>query len=155
MTSLSMFVLVVILFSAHFILHECEGKIIPPPDGTVLTFLPGSSRNITWDFDDEKVASRTWTFTSSDGLRSGILGVIALDLQPQAQKGVLPRVNIIKPATLELNNVDHSYDGIYKFTLVATQTHISNVIVFIAKKPNVIFSCSSLSKVEGDDVTCV
>ena len=124
------------VFRNYFVVLSCSGKIIPPPDGTVLTFLPGSSRNITWDFDDEisKVITRTWTFTSSDGLRSGALGVIALDLQPQPQKGVLPGVNIIKPATLELNNVDHSFNGIYKFTLTTTKTHTSNVIVFIASK---------------------
>ena len=102
----------------------------------MFTFLPGSSRNITWDFDDEisQVASRTWSFTSSDGLRSGALGVIALDSQPQPQKDAPRGIDIIKPATLELNNIDHSFDGTYTFTLVATESHKSNVIVFIASK---------------------
>ena len=114
------------------------GKIISPPDGTALTFLPGSSENITWTFDDviSGVASRTWFFTSSDGLRAGTLGVIALDLQPQIQENVLPRINIIKPATLVLNNVNHSYDGIYTFEIKTSSagTYTSQVTVYIASK---------------------
>ena len=124
------------VFRNYFIVLFCLGKIIPPPDGTVLIFLPGSSRNITWDFDDEisKVITRTWTFTSSDGLRSGLLGIIGFNSQPQIRKDVLSGVDIIKPATLELNNVDNSFNGIYKFTLTTTKTHTSNVILFIASK---------------------
>ena len=116
--------------------YSILGKIIPPPDGTVLTFLPGSSGNITWDFDDEisKVATRSWTFTSSDGLRSGTLGIIGFNSQPQIRKDVLSGVDIIKPATLELNNVDNSFDGIYKFSLTATESDTSNVILYIASK---------------------
>ena len=120
----------------YFAFLFCLGKIVPPPDGTVLTFLPGSSRNITWDFDDEisKVVTRSWTFTSSGGLRSGTLGVIVFNSQPQIRKNVLPRVNIMKPATLVLNNVDYSFDGTYTFTITAVGSDTSNVIVFIASK---------------------
>ena len=158
MNTLRMFVYGV-LFSVHFISYECEGKIISPPNRSVLTFLPGSSENITWTFDDEvsQVISRTWYFTSSDGLRSGTLGVIALDLQPQIQKNVLSGVNIMKPATLVLNNVNHSYDGVYTFSLqLAVKTYSSKVTVYIAKKPTVTSNCSSpVTVMEGDDVTCV
>jgi hypothetical protein len=118
------------------------GKIIPPPDGTVLTFLPGSSRNITWDFDDDLsvVSSRSWIFTSSDGLRTGTLGVIALDSSAVVQNPPLPGIKIIKPATLELNDVSHIYDGNYSFSLVTSvpESHTSKVTVYIARK---IFLC--------------
>ena len=120
----------------YFVFLSCSGKIVPPSDGTVLNFLPGSSVNITWDFDDEisQVASRSWSFTSSDGLRSGALGVIVFNSQPQIRKNVLPGVDIMKPATLVLNNVDYSFDGTYTFTITAVESDTSNVIVFIASK---------------------
>ena len=160
MTTLRMLVFVCgVLFSVHFISNECEGKIISPPNRTVLIFLPGTSENITWKFDDEvaQVTSRTWYFTSSDGLRSGTLGVIAYDRKPNLTQNVLSGVNIIKPATLVLNNVNHSYDGVYTFDLQpADVTYSSEVTVYIARKPTVTFSYASPVRVtEGDDVTCV
>jgi hypothetical protein len=36
--------------------------------------------------------------------------------------GILPGISITKPATLVLNNVNQSYDGTYRFTLVATES---------------------------------
>ena len=122
----------------YFVILSYLGKIISPPDGTALTFLPGSSENITWTFDDKisQVTYRTWFFRSSDGLRFGTLGVIAQDTEPNIPQNVLSGVNIIKPATLVLNNVNHSYDGTYTFTLATTESFTSNVIVFIASKYN-------------------
>ncbi|CAB4039502.1 Hypothetical predicted protein [Paramuricea clavata] len=102
-----------------------------------LTILPGESKNITWIFDDDifQVGSRTLFFTSSDGLRVGPLGGILLDLQPLIQKDILPEISITKPATLGLNNINQSYDGTYRFTLIATGSVSEfDVRVFIAKQ---------------------
>ena len=111
--------------------------ITSPRDGTELTFPPGSSRNITWTFDDAKTASRTWSFTSSGGSGSGLLGTIISDLDPQTTTDVLPGVDIIKPATLALSNVDQNYNGTYTFHLKVNKKPddtSSHVIVFIASK---------------------
>ena len=111
--------------------------ITSPRDGTELTFPPGSSRNITWTFDDAKTASRTWSFTSSGGSGSGLLGAIISDLDPQLSTDVvLPEVNIIKPGTLALSNVDQNYNGTYTFLLNVNgkADDSSDVIVFIASK---------------------
>ncbi len=113
------------------------GKITSPPDGTKLTILSGSTVNITWTFDDEmsNVHVRSWYFTSSNGIRTGRLGAIYLNSQPEVQTDVLPRVDIIKPATLVLNNVIRNYDGKYEFSL-STRGGVAynRVIVFIASK---------------------
>ncbi|CAB3986177.1 opioid-binding cell adhesion molecule isoform X4 [Paramuricea clavata] len=160
MVKMSWFVFIYgLLFSLNFISYECEGRIILPPDGTNrLTILPGESDSIIWNFDDDisAVASRSWSFTSSDGLRKGILGAISWNSQPVMQKKILPRISITNPATLALNNVNQSYDGTYTFSLASTDTDKSDVRVFIANAPNVTFSCSSAVTVnEGDNFTCV
>lgn len=110
--------------------------IISPRDGTKLTFPPGSSRNITWTFDDAKAAYRDWSFTSSSGLGSGLLGGIFSEFEPQTTMDVLPGVDIIKPATLALSNVDQNYNGTYTFLLKVNgkPDDSSDVIVFIASK---------------------
>jgi hypothetical protein len=114
------------------------GKIISPSDGTELTLLPGSSRNISWTFDDgiSTVSGRTWIFASYYGLRSGTLGGITSPFPLQVTKNVLPGINIILPGTLELNNVSHSFDGNYTFSILTTdlKTHTSKVLVYIASK---------------------
>ena len=115
------------------------GKIISPRDGTELIFLPGSTENITWTFDDNPSETlRTWFFTSSDGLRAGLLGGIFSDFQPQIRQDnlLIPVFNITKPATLILNNVNQSYNGTYRFILKADRQPkvTSDVIVFIASK---------------------
>ena len=114
------------------------GKIISPRDGIELTFLPGSTENITWTFDDNPSETLlTWFFTSSDGLRVGFLGTIFSDFQPHIGQGnPLPMINITKPATLILNNVNQSYNGTYRLILKADgQPKVtSDVIVFIASK---------------------
>ena len=110
--------------------------ITSPRDGTELTFPPGSSRNITWTFDDAKAAYRGWSFTSSDGLGSGLLGAIISEFDPQTTTDVLPGVDIIKPGTLALSNVDQNYNGTYTFVLQVNDKpdDSSDVIVFIASK---------------------
>ena len=113
------------------------GKITSPPDGTELTFLPGSTRNITWVFDDEPhtVTNRQWYFTSSVDFA---VNLIAQNNKfgPRARKKLLPGLDLILPATLKLTNVNQSYDGAYLFSLkIGTKPEVtSNVIVYIASK---------------------
>ncbi|CAB3986179.1 B-cell receptor CD22-like [Paramuricea clavata] len=147
-----------ILLGLYFLLFPCKGLgvIISPRDGTKLTFVPGSSRNITWTFDDAKAAYRDWSFTSSDGLGSGLLGGIVSDFEPQTTTDVLPGVNIIKPGTLALSNVDQNYNGTYTFLLKVNgkPDDTSDVIVFIAIKPTVTTCSSPVTVIEGNDLTC-
>lgn len=113
----------------------CLGVIISPRDGTKLTFPPGSSRNITWTFDDAKTTSQTFSFTSSDGLRTGSLGIIFGELL-STTTDILTGINIIKPGTLALSNVDQNYNGTYTFLLNVNgkPDDSADVIVFIASK---------------------
>ena len=103
-----------------------------------MTFLNGSTANITWSFDDEisKVSFRAWYFTSSDGSISGeILGSIVGDGNfVPSQASILSGVTIVKPASLILENVNQTYNGTYRFDLTAPVGGRSEVGVFIASK---------------------
>ena len=120
----------------------CIGKITSPPDGMELIFLPGSTGNITWKFDDDlsKIFFRYWYFTSSENSRTRNFFVSALAGNRSKQtiiKGVLPKFDIIKPATLVLYNLNQSYDGTYRFRLSLFDPFgdfTSEVRVFIARK---------------------
>ena len=118
----------------------CLGEITSPPDGTRLYFLNGSTANITWSFNDEifYVNSRAWYFTSSDGSIDGkrlgrILGDMAIEVDKASG---LSGVKIEKPASLILENVNLTYNGIYRFVLSARVADRSEVVVFIASKFN-------------------
>ena len=117
----------------------CLGKITSPPDRTELIFLPGSSMNITWTFNDSPptVTSRSWYFTSYSALVQGELIAQITGVGAGVRKDILPGLDLIEPATLSLSNVNQSYDGTYQFSLGAsTQITpiISRVIVYIASK---------------------
>ncbi len=113
------------------------GKITSPPDGTELTFLPGSTRNITWAFDDDPrtVTNWQWYFTSSVDFAVKLIAQNNI-FGPRALKEFLPGLDLILPATLKLTNVNQSYDGAYLFSLkIGTKPEVtSNVIVYIASK---------------------
>ena len=116
----------------------CLGQVISPPDGTRLTFLNGSTANITWSFDDKisTVSYRAWHFTSGDGSIVGKrLGRIIDNDKPEIDKdsGLLG-VKIIRPASLILENVNQTYSGTYRFDLSAGVGGKSEVVVFIASK---------------------
>ncbi|CAB4037301.1 hemicentin-1-like isoform X1 [Paramuricea clavata] len=149
----------IILFGLSFVLFPCRGQITSPPDGTRFTFLNGSTANITWLFkgDISKVDSRVWYLTSSDGsINAKRLPRIIDDEKPRIYESGLSGVGIVKPATLVLKNVDQTYDGTYRFSLVAPNGGASDVYVFIAKKPTVTVNCTSPTKlIEDDDFTCV
>ena len=115
----------------------CLGGIISPADGANFIFLPGTTAKVTWIFDDaiSSVFSRTWFFTRRGGSRSERLAVITGDSYPVVRKNILPGVEIVKPGTLLLRNVNQSHNGIYKFELSASGPAVaSDVTVFIASK---------------------
>ena len=81
------------------------------------------------------MASRSWFFKSSDGLRTGPIGAIAFDYSPALRKNILSGISVIKPATLVLSNVNQSYNGTYRFDLItATEIFTCEIIVFVASK---------------------
>ena len=111
-------------------------KITSPADGTELVVLPGSDQSITWRFDDDisNVATRTWSFTSSDGLRKRVLAVAIANGDPQPIGKNLPGSDVTTLGILVLKNVNQSYDGTYEFELKVTGQPVdtSNVRLFIA-----------------------
>ena len=111
------------------------GDITSPPDGTKYVFLPGRTAKIKWEFDDaiSSLTLRSWSFTSSDGSLTESLASIFQNGNNNI-KTRLFEVDIERPATLVLKNVNQSYNGMYQFTFVAATTFTSNVIVSIASK---------------------
>ena len=116
----------------HFV-----GRISLPPAGKTLTILPGSNTRIEWSlagavgFGD----TRFWTFIS----RNGSINVIARivdDNEPEIFAKNLLKIEIEKPATLVLNNVNDSYNGVYRFEIWPRvgSTVKSNVTVYVASK---------------------
>ena len=131
------------MFRSFFTCHQCIsgahliGKIIPPPDGTTLYFSTGKSRaRIQWSFDDKisDVISRAWSFESSDGSIRERLARIVNDATPNIVAKSLPGVEILKPATLILRNVNQTFNGTYYFELTLFRTTTSSVAVFITSK---------------------
>ena len=113
----------------------CLGKVNLPPGGGKLIILPGSTARIEWsyDVDASKVYFRVWYFKSSDGSLVP-LAFITHGGDPHILKSSLPRVDIEKPATLVLKNVDLSFNGTYLFQLIAPGGGRSEVVLFVAGK---------------------
>ena len=81
------------------------------------------------------MASRSWFFKNSDGLRAGPIAAILFDCSPALQKNIFSGISEIQPATLVLSSVNQSYNGIYRFDLVtSTKIFTSEIIVFVASK---------------------
>ena len=102
-----------------------------------MTFLPGSTANITWSFKNtlSDVFDRIWVFTSTDGSFNGKpLARIIDNEEPRIYESGLSGVAIVKPATLILKNVNQTYNGTYRFSLVSYKSGESYVVVFIASK---------------------
>ncbi|XP_028399387.1 hemicentin-2-like isoform X1 [Dendronephthya gigantea] len=136
-----------------FMLSQCEGKIFPPPEGTELTFLPGTDGKIRWSFDDDLSSGsfRAWYRRKTlDGKAKLLAQIIDDDSVPSF---LAPGYAIEGNATLVIQNVNESHNGIYQFFLGPYQ---SNVVVFVASKPAVTLSCSSpIATIEGDNITCI
>ena len=94
-----------------------------------------SAAKIEWSLGPStgSIQYRSWSFTSSDSNKTEFLaeinrvGTVTISTK-------LYEVDVIKPATLVLKNVNESYDGKYTFTLIAGGTSTSGVTVFIAGK---------------------
>jgi hypothetical protein len=114
------------------------GVIVSPAEGTKVTFIPGSTGNITWKVDDDisDLLNRAWRFTRRGGSKEELLATIADD-DPRKIRSSLLGVEIEKPATLLLKNVNQSYNGEYKFSLTTKSASVPETIgvnVFIASK---------------------
>ena len=102
-----------------------------------MIFLKEPTVRIKWslDFVLSTNINRTWSFKSSASGKDEILGEIsrAGDITIVTR---LYEVEIEKPATLVLKNVNGSYNGTYKFTLYPGlhDPSISEVVVFVAGK---------------------
>ena len=110
---------------------------ISPPDGTRLTFLPGSTAKLQWTYTCSaycRVLRRLWYFTSSDGGQREHLATIYGDDEPRIYNSSLPEVAVEKPATLILKNVDLRYNGTYQFYNLGLFFSQAEILVFIAGK---------------------
>ena len=102
-----------------------------------MTFLEEPTVKIKWSLDPVLFTniSRSWSFKSSASGKDEILGKVsrAGDITIVTR---LYEVEIEKPATLVLKNVNGSYNGTYKFTLYPglPDLSISEVVVFVTGK---------------------
>lgn len=118
-------------------LYYCSGQIIRPTNGTKLTFLPGTTRKIDWSIaSTSQIRLRTWSFKSTDGSRTGELTAIVGTIHEPKNLGLIPRFEIEEPATLILQNIDETYNGMYTFRLIRrnVREEKSEVTVIIAGK---------------------
>ena len=102
-----------------------------------MVFLSGSAAKIEWSLGPStgSIRYRPWSFTSSSGNKSELLAQIVGENGDVVINTKSYEVDVIKPATLVLKNVDsESYDGTYVFTAITAGTSISQVTVFIAGK---------------------
>ena len=113
---------------------------ISPPNGTRLTYLPGSTAKLQWTYNCNAfchrryVFRRWWYFTSSDGGQRERLATIYDDDEPHIHNSSLPEVAVEKPATLILKNVDLRYNGTYQFYYLGLFFSEAKILVFIAGK---------------------
>ena len=81
----------------------------------------------------ESILFRSWSFTKSGSDNDELLASISND-GPAMISTNLYEVDIEKPTTLVLKNVNASYNGTYELTLLAPGSSVSEVVVFIAGK---------------------
>ena len=127
----------------------CLGAITSPPEGTEFVFLPGSTGKLTWTFDDDvsTLFLRSWFFTRSGGSTTERLARIVDDDDPKILQSSLSGVEIVKPATMLLKNVNQSYNGVYQFQLDGSNLAVSiGVRVYIASKSSFFIAYITLAK---------
>ena len=107
-----------------------SGQVISPSDGSRLYVFNGSNEKIEWLLDPSKTFNaRSWSFESSHGGNEYLGSISRTGDIDVATK--LYDVGIEEPATLLLNNVNASYDGIYKFAFSTTTPGVSKVVVIV------------------------
>ena len=86
-----------------------------------------------WSFDDDikSFSVRTWTFTPSNGRRRVNLAIIIGDGNVQ-MLSTSYEVEVEKPATLVLKNLNLNYNGTYQFSMSPGGS--CAVVVYIAGK---------------------
>ena len=91
----------------------CVGQVSLPPEGDFLVVAPGENVKIKWSYRNAgTVIFRWWVFESSDGGPEEILATLWGNGNPDISNNIsLPGVEIEKPATLVLRNVDLRYNG--------------------------------------------
>ena len=106
----------------------CKGQV---KDGDKVILPPEGLAKVRWQFnikDIKKVLFRSWQFTSSDGtFNNELLARIHGDGIPEINSKRLVGVEIEKPATLVLKNVNQSYNGSYTFSFVAVNVTVRSV----------------------------
>lgn len=127
---------------ARDILYFGLAKITSPPDGTRMTFLPGSTAKLKWTVDNSSflgISQYSWHFARDDSNKTERLASILLGTINISQSS-LPGVAVEKPATLILRNIDLSYNGTYHFLIVSYslltgyRVRASRIVLYIAGK---------------------
>ena len=110
------------------------GNIIPPSAGNILIFSNGSTAKIKWSLDlslSSVKIHRFWNFRNSrDGKAVALADITRVGKTDIITK--LYTVDVEKPATLVLKNVNGSYNGTYTFYILSPRLTSSQVHVFIA-----------------------
>ena len=113
----------------------CVGDILLPPEGDTFVAKPGENVTIKWSYRNAGTVFRFWLFESSDGGSAELLASISRNGDPVIEKNIsLAGVEIEKPATLVLRNVNLRYNGTYTFSLAALIGGMSRVTLFVAGK---------------------
>ena len=100
-----------------------------------MVLLSGSTAKIEWSLGRStgNVFFRAWSFISNSGKKSEVLAQISGENGDVVIDTKLYEVDVIRPATLVLKNVNESYDGTYVFTAITAGTSISQVTVFYCR----------------------
>ena len=112
-------------------------EIVLPPFGNLTYVAKGSNVNLPWtyDFGAKIILQRVWAF-SKTGKSSDLKTVasIIVDGKPDITNTTLNNVNITKPATLVLKNVNLDNNGTYRFTVtlgLVSVAPFSEIVVII------------------------
>ena len=112
-------------------------EIFLPPFGNLIYIANGSNVNLPWtyDFGAKIIVQRVWAF-SKTGKSSDLkaLATIIVDRKPDITNTTLNNVNITKPATLVLKNVNLDNNGTYRFTVALGGVSVapfSEIVVII------------------------
>ena len=103
------------------------------------TFQKGENVKLKWTYTSRRAVSyRAWYFTSSDGkFHEKLLARIFNDGNIKYEFPELD-IEIVKPATLILKNVNSAYNGTYEFSIppsapVAVSVFIAGIYLIIIK----------------------